>query len=84
MIKIHTMYVVIYLLSPHCFTPNLGFECILYFSLARLEFLFDGAQPDVPATYHKTFEFDRNGSKIAESILVVKLLATTKQLPENI
>ena len=52
----------------------------MYFSLAGL----DGTQPDVPASYHKTFESDRNGSKIAESILVVKLLATTKQLRENI
>ena len=52
----------------------------MYFSLAGL----DGTQPDVPASYHKTFESDRNGSKIAESILVVKLLVPTKQLPENI
>ena len=26
----------------------------MYFSLAALEFLLDGTQPDMPATYHKT------------------------------
>ena len=49
-----------------------------------LEFLLDGTQPELPASYHKRFESDRNYSKIVDSSLVGKVPATTRQLPENI
>ena len=69
-----------------CNIPNMNvFECVFIW----LEFLLDETQPDLPASYDsadptKKFESDRNYSKITDSSLVVKVLATTRKLPENI